>query len=267
MEDDSEQLRARALEGDKAALDDLVGSLIDDVYQIAVRMVWNRDDAQDATQEILTKVVTRLSSFEERSSFKTWVYRVAVNHLLDRRRRPYENLTFDALAADLIDGLADPHPQYQPELELLAQDVMVTCTGAMLLCLDRPHRVAYLLGDVLQLPGPTAADILEIDAAAYRKRLQRARTDIRRFMKDSCGLVSSSAACHCRRRVNRAIELGRIDVRSSTNSRRAEKAVDEIRTLQQTEHLMQSTLSGAPDDVLYCWRAILDASPTLMSER
>jgi RNA polymerase sigma factor (sigma-70 family) len=55
-------------------------------------MLYHPQDAEDATQEILVKILTRLSSFEGRSSFRTWLYRIAVNHLLNIRRSRVEDL-------------------------------------------------------------------------------------------------------------------------------------------------------------------------------
>lgn len=226
-------------------------------------MVWDRSEAEDATQEILIKVVTNLAGFEGRSSIKTWVHRISVNHLLDRRRSQHEELSFDALAADLLDGLADERPTDQPELEVLANEVMVTCTGAMLLCLDRPHRVAYVLGEILGLSGPVGASVVGIDDATFRKRLQRSRAVLRKFMGQHCGLVSADAACHCTRRVPRALQLGRIT--QDLNSRsKAMAAVAEIDALHNVEHVMQSSSRHrAPDAIVKSWRSALDGSPTL----
>ena len=81
----------------------------------------------------------------------------------------------------------------------------------MLSCLDRPHRLAYILGEILELDGVEGAAILEISPAAFRKRLSRARREIVTFMKARCGLVNPERACRCRRRVQRAMELGRVD--------------------------------------------------------
>jgi len=147
----------RAREGDAAALDELVRSVQDDVYGLAIRMLWDPDDAQDATQEILVKVVTRLDRFRGDSALRTWVYRVAVNHLLTTRRRRVEQRgwTFEAFAEDLAAGLdmgaADAS---SPAEELLAEEVKVGCTLGMLQCLDRPQRVAYILGEAVPLPSP-----------------------------------------------------------------------------------------------------------------
>ena len=75
---------------------------------------------------------------------------------------------------------------------------------------DRPHRLAYVLGEILDLPAPEAAEVLELDPAAFRKRLQRAREAIEAFTRLHCGLVSDAAACACNRRVAAAVQLGRV---------------------------------------------------------
>jgi len=89
-------LVARAHSGDRASLEELVRRHQRWIYNIAIRMLHHPQDAEDATQEILLKAVTRLSSFEDRSSFRTWLYRIAVNHLLNtkRGRVERESLTF-----------------------------------------------------------------------------------------------------------------------------------------------------------------------------
>src|ERR1700758_1155563 len=79
-------LVARARSGDREALEDLVQRHQGWIYNIAIRMLYHPQDAEDATQEILIKAVTRLSSFEGRSSFRTWLYRLVVNHVLNMKR-------------------------------------------------------------------------------------------------------------------------------------------------------------------------------------
>src|SRR5271170_3161893 len=75
-----------AQSGDREALDQLVRRHQAWVYNIAIRMLHHPQDGEDATQEILLKAVTRLSSFAGRSSFRTWLYRIAINHLLNMKR-------------------------------------------------------------------------------------------------------------------------------------------------------------------------------------
>jgi len=77
---------ARAKGGDREALEALVRRHQAWIYNIALRMLYHPQDAEDATQEILIKALTRLSSFEGRSSFRTWLYRIVVNHVLNMKR-------------------------------------------------------------------------------------------------------------------------------------------------------------------------------------
>ena len=93
-----EQLAQRAVGGDREALNDLVTAVQPRVYALAVRMLWNRQDAEDATQEILVRVVTRLAQFDFRSRLTTRVYRVAVNYLLDVKKSPVERIRLTSLA-------------------------------------------------------------------------------------------------------------------------------------------------------------------------
>jgi DNA-directed RNA polymerase specialized sigma24 family protein len=88
---EDQNLVARARSGDRRALEDLIQRHQGWMYNIALRMLYHPQDAEDATQEILVKVMTRLSSFEGRSSFRTWLYRIVVNHVLNMKRGRVEH--------------------------------------------------------------------------------------------------------------------------------------------------------------------------------
>ena len=197
-----EDIVRQALAGDRDALDRLVRALQGDLYGLALRMLWNREDAEDATQEILVRIVTRLSQFNFQSRVKTWAYRIAVNCILDTKKSAIErlHLNFDRFAEDLVGGL-EPASTDDAEQSLLIDEVKVGCSLAMLQCLDRPHRLAYVLGEIMEVPGPEAAEALEIAPALFRKRLQIARQAILEFTRAHCGLVSDAAPCRCHRRV------------------------------------------------------------------
>ena len=108
----------------------------------------------------------------------------------------------------------------------------------MLTCLDRPHRMAYILGEILEMEGEEAARVLAIRPAAFRKRLSRAREAIVAFTRAKCGLVSPERPCRCRRRVGHAVRLGRVDPRrllfatDAARARRFPEVLAEIRRLQ-----------------------------------
>ena len=225
-----EEVAQRAISGDRDALEALVRALQSDIYALSLRMLWNREDAEDATQEILIRVITRLSSFDFRSRLRTWAYRVAVNYLLDAKKSAVErmNLNFVRLSDDLVEGLAAGGPA-EDERSVLVEEVKIGCTLAMLQCLDRPHRLAYILGEILDLPGAEAADALDIDQSLLRKRLERARSAILGFTRSYCGLVSDDAACRCHRRVPAAVRLGRARLGALEFADRA-VSFDEVRT-------------------------------------
>ncbi|MBI3402259.1 MAG: RNA polymerase sigma factor [Acidobacteria bacterium] len=210
-----ESLAARAKDGDREALEALVAAIRHDIYNLAVRMLWHPADAEDATQEILLRIVTKLATFRGDSAFRTWSFRVATNHLLNvrRSRAEREALTFERFGTDLETGLSDPPagPADDPQQALLVEEVKLGCTTGMLLCLSREERLAYIVGDILDLPSEEAARSLGIRPPAFRKRLSRARDRLRTFMRAHCGLVSPDAACSCRRRVASAIAHGRVD--------------------------------------------------------
>jgi RNA polymerase sigma factor, sigma-70 family len=86
--DDGElrQLAARAAEGDSAALERVLASVSDSIYQLALRMLWHPEDAEDAAQEALIKIMTRIGSYRGEAAFATWAYRVAANHILNFRK-------------------------------------------------------------------------------------------------------------------------------------------------------------------------------------
>src|SRR5712671_1595722 len=215
-EDQSLVLRARS--GDRQALEDLVHRHQAWIYNIAVRMMHHPQDAEDATQEILIKVLTRLSSFEGRSSFRTWLYRIVVNHVLNMKRGQVEvrhaSVDFASYGAALDDTpeleLADPKAT-SAETDLLVTEAMISCTSGMLLCLDREQRLTFILGAIFGVSDTVAAEVLEITPDNFRQRLARARRDLRNFMNDKCGLVNQANPCRCAKKTRGFIQAGHVD--------------------------------------------------------
>lgn len=214
MKDDSHLLPlvGSAKDGDRHAAEKLVRALEDDVYRLALRMI-GPADAQDATQEILLKVLTHLGTFRGESAFGTWVYRIAANHLLSMRRGQQEIFSFEMMEAMNAQGLAAGDVPLPPNVdeEILAEEVRLGCTQAAVLSLDREHRMAFILGEILELPGDVAAEVLEIEPAAFRKRLSRARDRVHDFMRGSCGLTDPERACRCEKQAGPTVAAGVID--------------------------------------------------------
>lgn len=201
MEPQVELLVAAAKEGNKRALEQLILTIQDKIYGLALRMLYDPSDAQDSAQEILLKIVTHLGTFKAESSFSTWMYRVAANHLLTvrKRRAETEACSFEqyqeALDRDEAVSWQEPHSDIFQHLFL--EEIRSSCLQGLLLCLDREHRLAYLLADVFDVTGEQGAAILEVSAQVFRKRLSRARRRLRDFMIRNCSVVNPSSPCKC----------------------------------------------------------------------
>ncbi|MEM6928442.1 MAG: RNA polymerase sigma factor [Myxococcota bacterium] len=207
---------ARAIDGDRDAVAGIVTALERPFFHLALRMLMQHDDAEEACQEALLRVVTRLSSWRGESRFSTWAWSVATRSVLDygrgRARRPL--LSFDDFALDL-EQLRDDDAEERVEDAVLLAQVKVGCARAMLQCLDGDHRVAYVLGEILGVDGPEAAVALGLAPAAYRKRLSRARQRLAAALSRSCGVRREEAGCRCHRRVAPARAKGRLDARDA----------------------------------------------------
>lgn len=200
----------RAKEGDKAALEEVVSGIQDKVYNLALRMLHDPSDAEDAMQEILVKVITHLGGFREQSAFTTWVYRVAANHLLTMRKSLAERRgnSFEESALQIDRALAGEWRESESaaQQDMIVEEIRLACLQALLLCLDREHRLAYTLGEIFEVSSRQGAYILDISPDAFRKRLSRARSRIREFMIKHCGLINPDNRCLCSRIVPYSLE-------------------------------------------------------------
>ena len=96
----------RAVAGDKEALECILADIQDTVFNLSLRMLGMIADAEDASQEILIKVMTHLSEFRKESSLTTWVFRIAVNHLKDYKKSMFVKhpLSFEYYGEDIEGG-------------------------------------------------------------------------------------------------------------------------------------------------------------------
>ena len=214
MSDPVAALVERTKAGDRHAASALLAAVQDDVFRLARRMLGLRAEAEDATQEILLQALTHLSEFRGESAFRTWVWRIAVRHLMRARKGRREEVAgFETLEALIAEG--DKNPPLPPvpdtEREVLALEVRFACTQGVVLSLEREQRISWILGDVFELSSDDAAAILEIEPAAQRKRLSRARERLETWMRGHCGLTNTANACRCARQIPVAASFGVLD--------------------------------------------------------
>ena len=160
-------LVVQAKNGDRVALEKLVLRHQAWIYNIAVRMVFQPQDAEEVTQEVLVTVITKLSTFKGESKFRTWLYRIAANHILNMKCRGVETqrMTFAdyGAAIERTPDLDLPDPKSVPvEVPLLVEEAKISCTTGMLLCLDRKQRLIFALGEILGVSDTVGGEVLEM---------------------------------------------------------------------------------------------------------
>ncbi len=212
-----EELQAfvdKATAGDKKALEALITGVQDMVFNLSLRMLGTFVDAEDATQDILLKIITHLSSFRGDSSFTTWVFSIAVNHLKNYKKHMFARcpLSFEYYGDDIENGKIQDVPDLTQDVEkdILAEELKMSCTNVMLQCLDMESRCIFILGTMFKLDSRIAGEILEMTPEAYRQRLSRIRKKMADFLGQYCGEYGSGR-CKCKERVNYAIQNHRIN--------------------------------------------------------
>lgn len=263
--------------GDRAALERLCAEMVDPMYRLALRFCGNPTDAEDAAQEVMVRLVTALSTFEGRSQFTTWAYRVAVNQMRrTRQRRVEQSVAGPEPFGEWIDAHIQPTPfegETRTETAELAADVRLSCTYGMLLCLSRDQRIAYLMGDLLGFTDVVAAEITDVAPATHRQRLSRARRVMRDLMGERCGLVRAENPCRCSKLVAPSIEFGLTDRHKPTwASHRGVELPIEIDTLERAAAELDIADAAAevyrasPEFVSpeAMWDGLVDAMPELL---
>lgn len=213
----NEELQAlvdKAAEGDKEALEMLAADMQDLVFNLSLRMLGTFADAEDAAQDILLKMITHLSSYRGGSSFTTWVFRIAVNHLKNYKKHMFARrpLSFEYYGDDIKNGNIQDVPDLTQNVEknILAEELKMSCTNVMLQCLDVESRCIFILGTMFKLDSRIAGEILEMTPENYRQRLSRIRRKMADFLEQYCGEYGSGR-CRCKDRVNYAIQNHRIN--------------------------------------------------------
>ncbi|MCB2148966.1 MAG: RNA polymerase sigma factor [Deltaproteobacteria bacterium] len=197
----TQQLIRKAIHGSRDALEDLVRRIQQPVYSLSLRMLLNRQDAEDAAQEIIIRVTTNLKGYRFEGPFRAWVLRIAVNKLktvrktfAEKRMAPVENLDSILDRYEAKGWLSKPLEAPEPYLEVETRSI---CIHALLSALNRSHRLAFILGVVIGVDSREGAQVLDISPAAYRQRLSRARTRIKDFLAGNCGILNDTNRCRC----------------------------------------------------------------------
>ena len=175
-------------------------------------MVMTPQDAEDVTQEVLIRILTKLSSYDpSKAAFRTWLYRIVTNHVINMKTRGYE-AAMTGLESYYTGILAvpDQDPKASPEMDALAKDLEVGCIMGTLLCLERTQRVAFILAVGFDVTDTMGAEVLDISPDNFRQTLSRARARLHQYMSGNCGVFNPDAPCRCRKKVPGFLQMGAI---------------------------------------------------------
>ncbi len=267
---ETQALIDQATAGDKKALETLIAGVQDIVFNLSLRMLGTFADAEDATQDILLKMITHLSSFRGDSSFTTWVFSIAVNHLKNYKKHMFARfpLSFEYYGDDIQNGKIQDVPDLTQNVEkdILAEELKMSCTNVMLQCLDVESRCIFILGTMFKIDSRIAGDLLDMTPETYRQRLSRVRRKMADFLGQYCGEYGGGR-CKCRDRVNYAIQNHRINpvqldyttaaevpIQTIMDVKNAMEDIDELsqdfsfckpyRSPERTKHLIQEFLDS-----------------------
>ncbi len=255
----------KANAGDKKSLELVVLEVKDLVYNLSLKMLLYPEDAQDATQEILIKVVTHLSTFNYQSQFTTWVYRVATNYLINFKKKKSLDLvsSFEDYGVQIDTGQSDivRYTSNEGELALLEEEVKVSCTQGLLLCLKPEDRLVYILSEILEFDSIEGGTILEITPENFRKKLSRSRSKIRNFLNAKCGLANPNNPCRCHRKIDFLINQKAINpkgLRFAELTKRSIDLIGQISDLEKSIAIYRSTPSiPAPKAIMQNIKSII----------
>lgn len=269
-----EELIDSALKGSRQSLEQIIYRHQAWIYNIALRMVFYPQEAEDITQEVLIKIITKLSTFRKESSFRTWVYRIVVNQVLNMKKSLGEKKhasNFDdywKIIENVPDNELPLQENYEVEMRTIVNEVKVSCMSGMLLCLDREQRLIYILGAIFQVTDKIGAEIMDISRDNFRQKLSRARKQLFSFMHNKCGLMNRDNPCSCDKKTKVLVESGYVNPKKmlfninyvhTIESASEEKAYrfDELLD-DRSQKLFRETPFQEPPDFVLSLREMLD---------
>lgn len=204
------------LAGDKQALNTLMGKHQGYIFNVALKYFNHIPDAEDATQEVLIKVIANLGNYDaSKAQFRTWLYRITFNHFLNVQKKPME-MRYEAGFETFFKAIGDTQivvltATEEAQMHKEIEEAKVACMAGMIMCLDREQRLTYILGDVFEIDHRLGAEIFEISSDNFRQRLTRARKDLYQWMHNKCGLVNDNNPCRCPKKTKGFVEKGYVN--------------------------------------------------------
>ena len=180
-----EELITRAKAGDEQALEQVFNTYRNQVFSLAYRVTGNQSDAEDVCQEVFIQVVRKIGSFEGRSSFSTWLYRITINRARDhlrRKKRTPETLGQESwteeMEANPLSGAGTP----TPEAKAIAGDAQELVQDA-LMQLPFTLRAPLVLHEIEGFEYREVARLLRLPVGTVKSRIFRGRLKLAELLE------------------------------------------------------------------------------------
>lgn len=199
---------------------DLVNKIKNQIFNLSLKFLNDFDSAEDATQDILIKIIKKYPTLIDRNKAFPWALKIATNHLINLkvRNNRFEFISFDIMEQDCKIVMSDTSNLNlsTEETDKLQLELKISCTLAMLMCLSKEERIVYVLSSMFNLSSVQGGEMMSITPELFRKKLSRAKHKLRNFLESNCGLINKDATCKCRNRLGYAIKNNRISFDNPT---------------------------------------------------
>lgn len=179
MEEISSEILIKAAGGDLESFEIVYKATAEFVYNVAYRVLYNRQEAQEVTQEVFLSVYRKLKGFRFQSSFKTWVYRIAVNYAINRAKK---NSNERNRRKEYYESADAPPAAVEPAIGTQDQSETV---DAYLRALNPQQRTCIILRNIEGLSYRQIADTMGVNINTVRSRLKRARKKLLALKKEA----------------------------------------------------------------------------------
>ncbi len=195
MTDNERLLLKRAKKGDVDAFEQLIEKYQKKVYNIALKMLGNKEDAYDMSQEVFIRVYRSIDKFKEQASLSTWIYKITTNVCLDeiRRRKNRFTVSIDD-DMELNDSKVKRQIEYDgPSPEIIVEEnELREIINKSIQQLPEQYRVVTILRDIQGFSYEEIANILDVPQGTVKSRINRARAMLRDILYEKKELLNKN---------------------------------------------------------------------------
>ncbi|MGH2649393.1 MAG: RNA polymerase sigma factor [Ginsengibacter sp.] len=187
------ELIALLKKSDRAAFKEVVDTWQDMVYNTALGILQNAEDAEDVTQEVFIQVFESVATFKEESKFSTWIYRITVSKAMDHIRKKKRKKRFafiQSLYGKNDETIIDPPDFFHPGVSMENKENAAVLFKAMTR-LPPNQKTAFTLNKIEGLSYIEIGEVMKLSVSAVDALLHRAKSNLKKILKDYYVIVNS----------------------------------------------------------------------------